>query len=162
MLKLKQPNAMRRGIGVGVVTLIAATLASVVYAATPTQPAPGLNSHSHRYTLKMELAVDGKPARLHATTCLKPGQYYYFSVTESSIGQLPPWQGRFMVVPAEHGELQVQGELSGGSLAAPSYPKLRMLPGQHGTIQVGQQAHKQGQMTEDHTIKIDVTPSIGC
>lgn len=117
--------------------------------------------NTDRYTLKLELAVDGKPARLHATMCLKPDQYY--NVTETAIGQLPPWHGRFTVVPAAKGELEVQGELSDGSLTAPSYPRLRMVPGQQGTIHIGQQVHdKQGRVTEDHTIKIDVTPSVGC
>jgi len=114
-----------------------------------------------RYTLKLELAVDGKPARLHATMCLKHDQFY--NLTETAIGQLPPWHGRFTIVPGEKGELEVRGELSGGSMTAPGYPRLRMLPGQQGTIQVGQQVHdKQGHVTEDHTIKIDVTPSVGC
>jgi len=117
--------------------------------------------NTDRYTLKLELAVDGKPARLHATMCLKHDQFY--NVTETAIGQLPPWHGRFTIVPAERGELEVRGELSGGSMTAPGYPRLRMLPGQQGTIQIGQQVHdKQGHVTEDHTIKIDVTPSVGC
>ena len=121
-------------------------------------PTAGTNNN---YTLKLELAVDGKPVRIHATMCLRSDQYY--NVTETAIGKLPPWHGRFTIVPAEKGELEVRGELSGGSLTAPGYPRLRMLPGQKGTIQVGQLVHdKQGNVTEDHTIKIDVTPSIGC
>ncbi|WP_077512715.1 M56 family metallopeptidase [Rhodanobacter sp. B05] len=161
MLKRKQPRTMRRLVGGAAILLIAVGIASVVYAAIPAQQGASVMSHADRHTLKLELAVDGKPARLHATVCLKPDQYY--QLTETDIGQLPPWHGRFTVGPAEKGELEVRGELSGGSLAAPSYPKLRMLPGQKGTIQIGQQVHdKQGHVTEDHTIKIDVTPSIGC
>jgi hypothetical protein len=38
-----------------------------------------------------------------------------------------------------------------------------MLPGQQGTIQVGSKlADKDGKVVEDNTIKIDLTPSIGC
>ena len=161
MLKLKQPTATRRRTGGAIGVLIAVGVASAVYAATPVQRATPVVDRADHYTLKLVLALDGKPARLHATTCLTPGEYY--NVTESGIWNLPAWHGRFTVVSAEKGELEVQGELSGGSLAAPGYPKLRMLPGQQGTIQVGQQVHdKQGRVTEDHTIKIDMTPSIGC
>ena len=161
MLKLKQPGTMRRRAGGGIVVLIAVGLASAVYAATPARQTTVAASHADQYTLKLALALDGKPARLHATACLRPGEYY--SVTENGTGNSPAWHGRFTVAPAERGELEVQGELSGGSLTAPSHPKLRMLPGQHGTIQVGQQAHgKRGLVTEDHTIKIDITPSMGC
>ena len=111
--------------------------------------------------LKLVLGIGDQPPRLHASTCLKPGQYY--EVTESNIGKLPPWHGRFTVVPAEHGQLEVQAELNGGSMPMPSYPKLRMLPGQKGTIQVGNKvADNNGKLVEDSTIKIDLTPSIGC
>lgn len=161
MLKQKQPGPLRRRASGVFIALVAAGLASMVYAATPAQQATSMPGHVGYYTLKLTVAVDGQPARLHATTCLKPGGYY--NVTETDMGQLPAWHGRFTVVPAAKGELEVQAELSGGSLVAPSYPKLRMRPGQQGTIHVGQQLHdKQGHLAEDHTIKIDVTPSIGC
>ncbi|MEO8778277.1 MAG: M56 family metallopeptidase [Rhodanobacter sp.] len=163
MLKLRQPNALCRRTGGTLVALLAAGLVTVVYATTPIPQANRANSHADHYTLKLDLALDGKPARLHATTCLKPERYYTYTVAESDSGQLPPWRGRFTVVPGDNGELEVRGEVSGGSLAAPSYPRLRMRPGQHGTIQIGQQARdKQGQLVGDHTIRIDVTPSIGC
>jgi len=66
-------------------------------------------------------------------------------------------------VPGEHGMLEVQAHLSGGSLPAPVDPRVRTHPGQTATIQVGQQvAGKDGRTVEDHTIKIELTPSVGC
>ena len=89
LLKLKQPHTMCRRPGGAIVALLAAGVASIVYAPLPTQPATRRDGHAGHSTLKLELADDDKPACLHATTCLKPDQCY--NVTESGIGQLPPW-----------------------------------------------------------------------
>lgn len=164
MLKQRQPGQFRRGCGLVFVLVTALTSAGTVYAATQSTAASSSAAASGpavRYTLKLVLGIGDQPPRLHASMCLKPGQYY--EVTESNIGKLPPWHGRFTVAPAEHGQLEVQAELSGGSMPMPGYPKLRMLPGQKGTIQVGNKvADKNGKLVEDSTIKIDLTPSIGC
>lgn len=164
MLKQPESGRFRRVCGSLVVLSTVLAVASSVYAAT--QPAAssvaaGQVNVAGPYTLKLALGIGDKPPRLHATMCLKPGQFY--DVTETGIGKLPPWHGRFTVVPAEHGQLEVQAAMRGGPLARPGNPSIRMLPGQQGTIQVGNRlADKRGKVVEDDTIKIDLTPSIGC
>lgn len=164
MLKQHEPGRFRRRCGSLVVVGVALAVASTVYAATqPASPAvaAGRANAAGRYALKLALGIGDKPPRLHATMCLKPGQFY--DVTETDVGKLPPWHGRFTVVAAEHGQLEVQASMSGGPLAKPGNPKIRMLPGQQGTIQVGSKlADKDGEVVENNTIKIDLTPSIGC
>ena len=113
------------------------------------------------YTLKLVLGFGGEPPRYHGNMCLKPG--HFLDLTETNLGKLPPWHGRFTVVPAERGQLEVQAIMSGGPLAKPSKPKIRMLPGQQGTIEVGNKLEdKNGKIVEDDTIKIDLVPSVGC
>ena len=164
MLKLPRPDPRRRMSGVVTMLLLALAVSSLAFAAS--QPGPQASSSGpagpdQRYTLKLVLGVDGQPAHLHATSCLKSGEYY--TDTQTAIGTLPPWHGRYTVVPAEHGMLEVQAHLSGGSLPAAVDPGVRTHPGQTATIQVGQQvAGKDGKVVEDHTIKIELTPSIGC
>lgn len=115
------------------------------------------------YNLKLEIAFGGKPAQLHDSMCLKPGQYQDYALTQSNIDKPSVWHGRFTVVPAEHGQLEVQSDMSGTWLNKPVHPKIRTLPGQQGMIQLGvKHVDKNGRMTEDDTIKIDLTPSIGC
>lgn len=164
MLKLPRPDPRRRMSGVVTMLLLALAVSSLAFAAS--QPGPQASSSGpagpdQRYTLRLVLGVDGQPAHLHATSCLKSGEYY--TDTQTAIGTLPPWHGRYTVVPAEHGMLEVQAHLSGGSLPAPVDPRVRTYPGQPATIQVGQQvAGKDGKVVEDHTIRIELTPSIGC
>lgn len=112
------------------------------------------------YLMKLALGLDGQPARLHATTCLKPGQYY--ETTQGGIASLAPWRARFTVVPATDGLLEVQGELSGGSLEQTVYPKVRTHPGQEATIQIGRQDQDEGGRVSDHTLRAVLTPTIGC
>ena len=164
MLKLPRPDPRRRLSGVATMLLLALAVSGLAFAAS--QPGPQASSSGpaapdQRYTLKLVLGVDGQPARLHSTGCLKRGEYY--TDTQTALGTLPPWHGRYTVVPAEHGMLEVQAHLSGGSLPAPVDPRVRIQPGQTATIQVGQQvAGKDGKTAEDHTIKIELTPSVGC
>jgi len=164
MLKQHEPGRFRRACGSLVVLSVALAAAGSVYAATqPASPAvaAGRANAAGPYALKLALGIGDKPPRLHATMCLKPGQFY--DVTETDMGKLPPWHGRFTVVAAEHGQLEVHASMSGGPLAKPGNPRIRMLPGQQGTIQVGSKlAGKDGKVVEDNTIKIDLTPSIGC
>lgn len=164
MLKQHEPGRFRRMCGSLVVFSVALMVASSVYATTrPASPAKtaGQANAAERHMLKLVLGIGSEPPRLHAAMCLKPGQFY--EVTESNIGKLPPWHGRFTVVPAERGQLEVQVAMSGGPLAKPSNPWIRMLPGQQGTIQVGKKLEdKDGKVVEDDTIRIDLTPSVGC
>jgi len=164
MLKQHQPGRVRRVCGSIVVLTVALAVAGSVYATTqPASPtkAAGSVSPAQRYRLKLELGYGSEPPRYHGNMCLKPGEFV--DLTETNLGKLPTWHGRFTVVPAEHGQLEVQASMSGGPLAQPSYPKIRMLPGQQGTIQVGNKlADKAGKIVEDETIKIDLTPSVGC
>lgn len=134
---------------------------------TPREGCPARNSRNLSppsppppYTLKLTLGLDGHPARLHATTCLRSGQYY--EATEGGIGQLPPWHARFAVVPAADGLLEIQGQLSGGTLSGPVYPKLRTHPGQQATIEIGRQNDASAKAAADHIIKVDLTPTVGC
>jgi beta-lactamase regulating signal transducer with metallopeptidase domain len=164
MLKLPLPGRFRRVCGLVFVLITALVGAGGVYAATQSTMAPSSGARAgvaDHYTLKLVLGIGDQPPRLRGTMCLKPGQYY--EVTEGNIGKLPPWRGRFTVVPAEHGQLEVQADLSGGAMSKPGHPRIRMLPGQQGTIQVGEKrVDKDNKVVEDHTIKIDLIPSIGC
>lgn len=164
MLKLPDPSRSRSVFGMLIVSILIVAVSGMAYAASQPPAKQAQRGHAEtegRYTLKLALSVDGQPARLHATSCLKPGEYY--SDTQMAIGKLPPWHDRHTIVPVEGGLLEVQTELSGGSLPKPVYPKLRTMPGQMATIQVGQKVEgKDGKVLEDHTIKIDVTPSAGC
>ena len=164
MLKQPEPGRFRRMCGSFAVLGMALAVAGSVYAATlPASPAKaaGQANTAERYTLKLVLGVGSEPPRYHGTMCLKPGQFH--DMIETDLGKLPPWHGRFTVVPAEHGQLEVQVTMSGGPLAKPSNPWIRMLPGQQGTIQVGNKTEdKDGKVVEDDTIRIDLTPSVGC
>jgi beta-lactamase regulating signal transducer with metallopeptidase domain len=164
MLKQHEPGRFRRRCGSLVALSVALAVAGSVYATTqpaaPTKTARQADA-AERYTLRLVLGIGSEPPRLHATMCLKPGQFY--DVTETNIGRLPPWHGRFTVADAGHGQLEIQATMSGGPLAEPTHPRIRMLPGQQGAIQVGNKlAGKDGKVVEDDTIRIDLTPSIGC
>lgn len=164
MLKQHEPGRLRRTCGSLVVFGAALAVAASVYATT--QPgsstaAAGQPASAQRYTLKLVLGVGSEPPRYHGTLCLKPGQSH--DMTETGLGKLPPWHGRFTVVPAGHGQLEVQAAMSGGPLVKPANPRIRVLPGQQGSIQLGDRlADKGGKVVEDHTIRIDLTPSVGC
>jgi hypothetical protein len=164
MLKLPRPSRRRRIFGMLALFSLVLAVSGLAFAAS--QPGPQVSPSGHadkgqRYTLKLAFGVDGQPARLHATSCLASGEYY--TNLQTGIGKLPPWHGRYTVVPAEHGMLEVQAHLSGGSLPAPVDPRVRTHPGQTATIQVGQQAAGKGsKVAEDHTIRIELTPSVGC
>jgi beta-lactamase regulating signal transducer with metallopeptidase domain len=129
-----------------------------VYRPGPTASQGGPSATN--YLMKLALGLDGQPARLHATACLRPGQYY--ETTQGGIASLAPWHARFTVVPAADGLLEVQGELSGGSLEQTVYPKIRTHPGQEATIQIGRQDQGEGGKVSDRTLKAVLTPTIGC
>jgi len=164
MLNRNQPSLVRRRAGAAFLALITASLAGVVFAAS--QPSSGMEakaaaSTASRYTLKLEVGIDGQPARLHATSCLRPGQFY--ETLQGGIDPLPPWDARFTVVPTADGLLEVQAQLSGGTLDHVVYPKIRTHPGQQAAIVVGRQSQDTaGRVAGNHTFKADLTPSIGC
>ncbi len=159
MLKQTPPDRVRRACGVVLMLAMALLGAGGVYAATA--PATTGVAHADRYTLKVALAVDGKAPQLHADMCLTPGEHY--EVTEGNIGELPPWHGQFSVAPASHGMLEVNTKMSGGPLDNPVEPRVIARPGQMATIMLG--GDRAGNPTVapgKHTIKIDLTPSVGC
>ena len=164
MLKQHQPGKVRRACGSLLVLGVALGVVGSVYAAT--QPVAGTStaataSMDGPYTLKVTWSMGGKPPRLKASICLKPGQFY--DMTETDIGKLPPWQGRFTVVPIGSDQLEIRGTMSGGPVTQPSYPTIRMRPGEMGVVQIGSQhAGKDGKVVEDDTIRIELTPSLGC
>lgn len=157
MLKRAQPNGIRRASGIALVGIVVLLGAGVAYAAT----APASGIHAERYTLKLELAIDGKAPRLHATTCLKPGKHY--EVTEAGIGKLPPWHGKFWVTAAPGGMVEMRAEMNGGPLEKPASPRVRTRPGQTATIELGgERSGNPVAAPGGHIIKIDLTPSVGC
>lgn len=164
MLKQHQPGKVRRVCGSLLVLGVALGMVGSVYAAT--QPVAGTStvataSMGGPYTLKVAWNIGDKPSRLHATICLKPGQFY--DMTETDTGKLPPWKGRFTVVPAEHGQLEIRGTMSGGPLGQPASPVMRTRPGAMGVVQIGtRHDDKNGKIIEDDTIRIELTPSLGC
>lgn len=159
MLKQPRPGRVRGASGVVIAGVMVLLGAGVAYAATA--PAAASITGANRYTLKLELAVDGKAPRLHATTCLKPGKHY--DVTEGNIGKLPPWHGKFWVTAAPGGLLEIRAEMEGGPLDKPASPRLRTRPGQTATIEFGgERPQNAGNTPRAHIIKIDLTPSVGC
>lgn len=162
MLKQDPPNAFRRFASGFTMTLLIAGVAGAVYAAAPPS-GTSLGMASDRYTVKMDVAVDGKPAKMHFTQCLKPGEYA--SVSGVSNG-MPPWKGRFAVMSTTGGQIEIHGEMEGGTLHEVSHPVVRTMPGQLATILFGTRViGKPGEMEVtggEQSIKVDLTPSIGC
>ncbi len=110
--------------------------------------------------LKIVLGVNGRPARLHATTCLRDGRYY--ETVQGGIDPLPPWDVKLSVVEAAEGQLEVKAEIGGGTLDKTVHPSIRMAPGQTGTIQLGEKIMGKNGQPDDRTLKMDLTPSVGC
>ena len=161
MLKLSQVGRIRRWVGMLTITGLVATLGGAVYAGTTDTP-QSASSAAERFTLRLEVATRGQPAHLHSTTCLVPGSEHY-NLTDTSTEGLPPWHALISVSPAQKGQLMVNVEMSGGTLDKTIYPKILVLAGQQGTIQVGEKIQAgTGKPEEDHTITIKATPSVGC
>ncbi|MDR3444799.1 MULTISPECIES: M56 family metallopeptidase [unclassified Dyella] len=155
MLKLSPPGKTGRIVGGVAMLALGVAITGALYAATDTKDASNGN---HR--LKIELGINGEPAKLHADMCLKPGQHY--DAVQTGIDPLPAWQVRLSVVPGPENQLEVQTQISGGSLDKPVQPGIRMLPGQTGGIQVGQKIMGKDGNELDRTLKMDLTPSNGC
>jgi beta-lactamase regulating signal transducer with metallopeptidase domain len=156
MLKLSSPGKARRVVGRVTLLALGVAIAGSLYAATGAQSAASTGD----YRLKLELGVNGQPARLHANVCLKPDGRY--ETTQGGLDPLPPWKASFTVVPGPDGQLEVQADIAGGSTDKPVHPRIRMLPGQTGSIQLGEKVMGKDGMVVDHTLKVDLTPSIGC
>lgn len=155
MLKLSPPGRTRRIVGGVAMLAVGVTIAGSLYAATDTQ---GTSHGDHR--LKIELGVNGEPARLHANICLKPGHHY--ETIQGGLEPISPWQVQLSVVPGPENQLEVQAQISGGTLDKTVHPSIRMLPGQTGGIQVGEKIMSKDGKELDRTLKIDLTPSNGC
>jgi len=153
MLK-ERPSLTRRRLGMFVVAVCAGALASAVYAVTP---ATSGNTAADHYKLRMDIGYNGAAPETHLSQCIKPGEY---ATASGSTTGMPGWQGRFTVVPAEHGQLEVQGDISGGPLDKPVHPKVRNPPGQAATIEVGE-VHT-GHASSNYAIRMDLTASLGC
>ena len=168
MLKQPQPRIIRRLFGLA--TLIALSLGTVqlvLAAGAAGQPGatdPAANFAAPRpaggFTLRLTASADGEPVRLRSTSCYKDGDFY--TLTEGAAGGLPSWNARITVVPAEHGQLEVRAYLSGGSLAKPVSPRIRMRPGQPGGIQLGEVVMGKDGRSIDHTLKLELTTWPGC
>jgi beta-lactamase regulating signal transducer with metallopeptidase domain len=155
MLKLSPPGRTRRIAGSIAMLLLGVAIAGSLYAATDTQAA---SSGDHR--LKIALGVNGEPARLHAEVCLQPGHHY--ETIQGGIDPVKPWQVQLSVVPAPGNQLEVQAQISGGTLDKPVHPSIRVLPGQTGGIQLGQKIVGKDGNELDRTLKMDLTASNGC
>jgi beta-lactamase regulating signal transducer with metallopeptidase domain len=157
MLKVSPPNLFQTVTGSTAIAAVILGMSTCVYAAK--QSAPPLRGD--HFQLLLDVSIDGQGPRLRSRSCLEHGQYYEF--TETDTGNSRPWHGRFTVAASEGDRLEVRGELSGGSLNKAVHPKVRTPPGQQAIIQVGEIAEaKDGKVMGDHTIKISVTPSVGC
>jgi beta-lactamase regulating signal transducer with metallopeptidase domain len=161
MLKRSQVSRVRRWVGKLTVAGLICALGGAVYASTADTPHSTLPA-AERFTLKLEVATKGQPAHLHSTSCLAPGSEHY-ELTDTSMEGLPPWHALISVSPAEKGQLMVNVEMSGGTLDKTINPRILVLAGQQGTIQVGQKIEGgAGKPDEDRTISIKATPSVGC
>lgn len=165
MLKQKPISRRYSHAGCAALILCIGAVTGAAYAATaPVTAAHGNTSvAADRYTLKLDVSLDGKQASQHLKLCLKPGEYANVSGVSTAV---PAWQGRFAALPAANGQIEVRGDLSGGSLDGTAHPIVRTLPGQQATILVGTRAVGESGDTHisggEKSIKLDVTPSIGC
>ncbi|CAM5317813.1 M56 family metallopeptidase [Rhodanobacter lindaniclasticus] len=163
MLKQQPISILRQRSGGAILALLVVAATSAIYTgATPATVAGAdpLPAPAH-YTLKLDVSFDGKPAAQHFKFCVKPGEYVQVNGVSSGV---PPWQGRFTVLPADKGQIEVRGDLSGGTLNKAVQPVVRTLPGRQATIQVGRQVAgtQAGDAGSETGIKLDMMTSPGC
>jgi len=169
MLKLPQPNPFRRRAGAGLLACLAIGVAATVYAAVPSPQAKtgdGLRDH---YTLQIDVAMGGHADSMHFMRCLAPGAYTDVSGTDTSSMS---WDGRFEVSPVADGQLEIRSQVDtrfdrgGGKIRKQSAkPFVRTTPGQQATIEFGEvvdDRHPGDGTRQDNTIRIRLTPSLGC
>ena len=167
MLKRKQPDLFRRRAGGVLVALTAVGLSGLVYAATPSpQAATGTADH---YTLKIDAVMGGRPGSRQLSYCLRPNEYVDVNGADSATGKFT-WKGRFAVAVAAKGQIEIRSQIdtrfdrgNGAVREESGKPIVRTMPGQQATIVFGQiMEGKQHEKLEDNTIKLAMTPSIGC
>ncbi|HTH68523.1 MAG TPA: M56 family metallopeptidase [Rhodanobacter sp.] len=167
MLKRKQPDLFRRRAGGVLVALTAVGLSGLVYAATPSpQAATGTADH---YTLKIDAVMGGRPGSRQLSYCLRPNEHVDVNGADSATGKFT-WKGRFAVAAAAKGQIEIRSQIdtrfdrgNGAVREESGKPIVRTMPGQQATIVFGQiMEGKQHEKLEDNTIKLAMTPSIGC
>ena len=169
MLKLAQPNLFRRRAGAVLLACLAAGMAGTVYAAAPSPQAKtgdGLRDH---YTLQINVAMGGHADSMHFMRCLAPGAYTEVSGTDT--GGMS-WDGRFEISPIADGQLEIRSQVDtrfdrgGGKISKQSAkPVVRTMPGRRATIEFGEvvdDRHLGGGTRQDNTIRIRLTPRLGC
>ncbi|MBD8898055.1 M56 family metallopeptidase [Rhodanobacter sp. DHG33] len=152
MLKQKPVSTLRRRVGGVALSVFAGMAAGVAYAAT----VPAVVT-ADRYSLELSLSFDGKPAQQLKKMCLKPGEYASINGVATDV---PPWQGRVAMFPAEKGEIEIRSEIHGGTLDKPVEPMVRTMPRQNATIEIGRDTA--GADGSFKGIKLEMTPGIGC
>jgi beta-lactamase regulating signal transducer with metallopeptidase domain len=160
MLKQKPVTSLRRRAGSIAVAMFIGLAAGTTYAATsPAKVLPASPSSAPgRYALDLDVSMDGKPASRHIKRCLGPGEYV--DVDGVSAG-VPPWKGRFTVRSAAGEEVEVRGDLSGGTLDEKgARPVVRMRPGQRATIVIG--GGTGGSGGGEKSIRLDMMLGAGC
>jgi len=163
-----KPRFSGRHIGAIAVSAIAGVVAAAVYAAVPASSASA--PVSDRYTLKVDIGFDGQPAEAHFTQCLKPGEFSSFNGSRDGV---PDWHGRFAVVPAAQGEIEVRTRLEAsftkadGSVQTLSVqPVVRTASRKQATILLGAQVALSPDGAKvsagEPAMRVDLTPSAGC
>ncbi len=168
MLKQNHPRTARHLAGLAAMISLGLGLGQLVYAAGSLDQAgqhgagksAAVPTASNAYTLRLAVSANDQPLQPRSTACYKAGDAY--ALDEQAAGNLPPWRGRITVVPAEHGQLEVRADLSGGSLAKPAAPHIRMQPGQPGGIQIGDTVMDKDGRDIDRSLKLELTAWPGC
>lgn len=155
MLSLSPPGRIRRLAGHVALLTVGFAVAGSLYAASDK---PVTADGSHR--LKIELALNGEPARLHANVCLKKDGHY--EALQHTDDPMISWHVVLRVEPAAGGQLRVNADVTGGPVKEVAHPAVGVLPGQTGTIQMGEKAIDNKGNIADHTLLINVTPYNGC
>jgi beta-lactamase regulating signal transducer with metallopeptidase domain len=166
MLKLPQPDLLHRRVGGALVAVLAIGVTGAAYAATPAPPAKAGKIMVDRYTLKVD--VD-HPGSMEFTRCLKPNEFTdVYGMNSAAMS----WKGRFAVTPVANGQLEIRGLLDtrfdngdGKVRTQSGKPIVRTMPGQQATLVFGQAVdgrHLAGAKLQDNTLKIVLTPSLGC
>lgn len=158
MLKQKPVSILRRRAGgITLVVFMGVATGMAYAAATPGAAArAGAFVTPDRYSLELNVSFDGKPAQQLKKMCLKPGEYANVNGVTTDV---PSWQGRVAVFPAEKGEIEIRTDMSGGTLDTAVQPIVRTMPGQQATIKIGDIDDKSGSFKG---VKLDLTSSIGC
>ena len=153
----RRPATIRRKAGR---LAFAVLLAGASGTAAPASPAA---AQADRFLLKIDIAMLGHPASMHFTQCLGKGRPYTWSGRD---GFGFSWDGRFSVVPAADGTLEVHADLHsqwqdlrGHVRNMAGRPTVRTPAGHAATLVFGQ---KQGAPPADGSVQFELTPQAGC